>query len=423
LPDPHPKFQLFSKTLYDSRHRGTRVVMVKCDKENYEELLRMFNNLHEEKTLRFFAWKEFTSLNYMLRDVAFQKILNFNKHFRSVKLSGFRDNEDNIPMKLKMTSTANTGKDDPKDPLEGMLVSDFICTILAGNKSKMFEHVYEPIGGVRDTLVHIDNYTEAKEFAKVALAEIARSMTHTTRRMVFRDVDEVEADMENNQKWKPYTKAAELMEEKQMMQSSQPAKRTRTESGSRSPYHFWAKAAGGGFITKNQNENSTANTTPEINSKNSQTSINTTMVTKTPTWEDIQRHVEEQMETTTKILREEIQIVSKTSVNRMDEIDKKLEDYSSSTAEKLDKINKQGESTAGVVETRFNRLEEMFAVMMTKTSDNYFAQSKSMEFQLTRDDSLLKRKVDSSQTPPNTEWDNTNKENSDNLGILYTQPS
>jgi hypothetical protein len=73
LPAGHPKFQLFVKTLYDSRRRSTKVVMVKCNISDIDTLQVMFNNLHKEKTIKFCSWKEFTSLNDVLRDVAVLK--------------------------------------------------------------------------------------------------------------------------------------------------------------------------------------------------------------------------------------------------------------------------------------------------------------------------------------------------------------
>jgi hypothetical protein len=181
MPSDHPRFQLFNKTLYDSRNRGTRVVIVKCDRENFEELLDIFRTLHQQNTNKFFPWKEFTSMNSVVRDMAFQKVFKFNKLFRSVKISGFKDNEDNIPMKYKIKQTGQVENQSPTDPLETMVVSDYMSTLLAGNKTKLFDHVYEPIGGIRDTLVHVDNFTEAKEFATVALADIARNMNAASR--------------------------------------------------------------------------------------------------------------------------------------------------------------------------------------------------------------------------------------------------
>jgi hypothetical protein len=204
LPEKHPKLQLFSKTLYDSRRRGTRVVMIKCDKEDYDELQDQFLTLNTQQVLNFFPWKEFTSLNDPLRDMAFQKAFDFNKNYRSVTLEGFRDNEDNIPMRYKVRQTGQV-ENAVTDPMGTMLVSDYLGTLTAANGTQLFSHVYEPIAGVRDTLVHVDNYTEAKVFAKVALIKLGREMNSASRLMVFRDYQEVKEAMNNKPKWKPFT--------------------------------------------------------------------------------------------------------------------------------------------------------------------------------------------------------------------------
>jgi hypothetical protein len=409
LPEDHPKFQLFSKTLYDSRHRGTRVVMIKCDKENYEQLDSMFNQLHQEKTLKYFPWKEFTSFNDEVRDIAFQKIFNFNKYFRSVRLEGFRDNEDNIPMKFKLRQTGQVETNARKDPLENMLVSDYIGTIQSGNKTPLFNHVYEPIGGVWDTLVHTDNYTEAKEFAKVVLIELAREMSLVTRTMVLREPAEVKAAMADKPKWKPFTKADELLKEKQSNEALS-TKRPRTETSTKPPYPGW-RNLGGGIPNNNQNKGSS---TPSIK-------ITDQAPPQGPTWEQIQRHVEEQIGTTTSILRTEIQLVQDNTTDRMDELDRKLDNYSTSTDTKLDAINKQGDTTVETMSNRFNRLEDMFAAPLGNKQNPTNSVQNDMEFQLTRDELMLKRKAEVNKNHQYCSQLVDNKENQA-INLLNTQP-
>jgi hypothetical protein len=317
MPDNHPRFQLFNKTLYDSRNRGTRVVMVKCDKDNFDELLDMFRTLNHENTIKFFPWKEFTSMNSVVRDIAFQKVFKFNKLFRSVKISGFKDNEDNIPMKYKIKQTGQIENDTHTDPLETMVVSDYLSSIMAGTKTKLFDHVYEPIGGIRDTLVHVDNYTEAKEFAIVALPELARNMNAASRSLVFADYKSVENVMTTKKPWQPFTKVAELMEEHQNT-DSQPAKRTRTEQVNRPPYPGW-RNLGGGLPANNTsqsiNNNQKYGTTQDKKPANNNAS-------NAPSWAEIQRHVDKKINQNTTNIRSEIQEANKNNSIRMDQMDK-----------------------------------------------------------------------------------------------------
>jgi hypothetical protein len=422
LPEKHPKFQLFSKTLYDSRRRGTRVVMIKCDEEDYDVLQDHFLTLNTQQVLNFFPWKEFTSLNDPLRDTAFQKAFNFNKNYRSVTMGGFRDNEDNIPMRYKVRHTGQV-ENAVTDPMGTMLVSDYLGTLTAANGTKLFSHVYEPIAGFRDTLVHVDNFTEAKEFAKVALNELGREMNSASRLMVFRDYQEIEEAMNCKPKWKPFTKAAELIKDREQMESH-PVKRSRIESGKPIPYPGWRNLGDGLPST-----NSSTNKNDAKNDKKSSyvNAATNSKPTNNPTWDDIQRHVEERIENTTKILRTEIRDNNEVQSQRMDEIDKKIENYSQSTDNKLDKINSQCDNNAGLMDTRFNRLEFMFEQMMgktTQTSSNNanIMVEQDMDFQLTRDELLLKRSRESKTTKCDiNNWEETNKENN-HIHLLQTQP-
>jgi hypothetical protein len=85
------------------------------------------------------------------KDVAFQKQFNFNKKYRSVRLSGFKDNDDNVPMRYKPEITGvvsslitaarqnEQGSEPSKpDPLTTMVVSDYLTTIKAGNGTPLF---------------------------------------------------------------------------------------------------------------------------------------------------------------------------------------------------------------------------------------------------------------------------------------------
>jgi hypothetical protein len=211
LPPNHPRFQLFAKTLYSSKRHGTRVVLAKCDEENLETLQEIFLAL-DEKIVKFFSWKEFTSLQHQLRDTAVQKQIRFNKYYRSVIMSGVKDNDDNVTMVVKSQQS-----NQPRDPLEEVYVTDYLQEwIYAGNGSNLFHHVYEPIDGIRDTIVHVDNLAEANDYAKVALAELTHIMNEPAKLLVISNLKEAE-EAAKKYKWKPYTKAAKLMEDRNSM--------------------------------------------------------------------------------------------------------------------------------------------------------------------------------------------------------------
>jgi hypothetical protein len=393
LPPVHPRFQLFTRTLYDSRRRGAKVVMIKCDRDDISTLKPMFQSLHEQDIIKFFSWQEFTSLNSVLRDTAFQKIFAFNKYFRSVTIQGFKDNDDNVPMKYRIKQSGQQETPGETDPLESMLVSDYLGTYTAGNGTKLFDHVYEPIKGTRDTMVLVDNHKEAQMFSEVALIELSREMTSASRIMVFENPEEVVKNMSIKTKWQPFKKAAELMLEQQSMEFPN-NKRVRVENGQPKPYPGWRNLGGG--IPNPINQSGKNTTTPKANQSAKKQSAKDTSASedKVPTWEEIQAHVQESINTNTRVLRTEIQEVHYQNSKRIDDLENKLDTLSNNMEEKLDKIADQSDSTFTVVHNLNAMLAKMWGSASILQDTSGKENKKPMEYDLTRDEQLLKRKAD-----------------------------
>jgi hypothetical protein len=334
LPKGHPRFQLLPKMLYDNNKRSAKVIMAKCDPEHYEILKKMFQDLHDNKIITVFQWKEFLGLNPNVKSIAVHKQIMFNRKYRSVRLVGFKDNEDNIPMKYKpettgthttVTTNINTNETynattTEEDPLTNMLVSDYIGSIQSGNGTFLFRHVYEPVDGQRDTLVHIDNYTEALEFAKVVIPELAREMSYTTKSLVIEDQKAATEGM-TKPKWQPFTKAAELMAVQNTVEYMS-TKRTRLNQDKSN--------MNGNQTQGNQSRNANGVRT----AWNSTLKIVPDTVThhdtqeKHPTWEEIQLKIQENVEASANKLRVEFQATAKAANQRITIIDNKLEEYS-----------------------------------------------------------------------------------------------
>jgi hypothetical protein len=361
LPPNHPRFQLFVKTLYNSKRHGTRVVMVKCDPENVETIDEIFKQLDIENVIQFFSWKEFISLTPSLKDTAFHKQVLFNKHFRSVVLSGFKDNEDNVKMvfKLSTNSTNQTSITNNKDPLEDVYVTDYLQDwITAGNGSNLFHHVYEPIDGKRDTIVHINNLAEANNFATVVMSEpLARVMNTPAKVLVIADLPTAEAGTKKP-KWQPYTQAAKLTEDRNNMNYYN-NKRRRTE------------------VNQTPSKQPTANPTnspPTINNNtnNKVWKTNSPQITEqlnTDTIDELEAHVQEQIEKNNRVIREEINEANQSMNKRIVNLDKKLDNHSNSVQYELKEIKEQNQATQTSVQSNVDRLESIFWKMWSKFED------------------------------------------------------
>jgi hypothetical protein len=98
LPANAANFQLQYGNLWGKKGERTRVVMIKCDEQNVEELLQEFEKLHESNALTFFPWTDFLSCTTEQRTTNVQCIKNWRALHRSILIPGFQDNNDNVPM-------------------------------------------------------------------------------------------------------------------------------------------------------------------------------------------------------------------------------------------------------------------------------------------------------------------------------------
>jgi hypothetical protein len=225
-------------------------------------------------------------------------------------MSGFKDNEDNVTMVVKSQLSNDT-----KDPLEDVYVTDYLQEwIYAGNGSNLFHHVYEPIDGKRDTIVHVDNLAEANDYAKVALAELTRIMNEPAKLLVISNLKEAE-EAAKKYKWKPYTKAANLMEDRNNMNYYH-NKRQRMDT----------KETQSGGKKQNVNGNQQTVKTPPTNVWTQQPTPSVSATSKSDeTMEELKAHVQEQIDKNNKLIRDEINESDQATNKRFDNLDKKLD--------------------------------------------------------------------------------------------------
>jgi hypothetical protein len=236
LPKDTPKFQLNLQSLYGRSGERCRVVMINCDKDNIQKLKDNFQELHDTDMLRFYPWKEFIGLPNNLKSVAIKRQNNFVNSFRSVLLRGFIDNNNNVPMIMIDEEDENEDITDLLvDPeyqhgFDKLSVSDYLSNyIFSGDGTLLFEMVYPPIDGVRETVVRKHHFAEALEYADLVHGELGRFMNQTSISLVFENPGKALNDR-HGKKWEQHTRLRDLSEEYNKMVDSTPNYNKRSRS-------------------------------------------------------------------------------------------------------------------------------------------------------------------------------------------------
>jgi hypothetical protein len=133
----------------------------------------------------------------------------WNSKVYSLLFTGFKDNDDNIPMHIPSDETMDTETQSYK---ERTSVSDFLRNnVKSASGGKLFEYVYPPIQGTREVMVTWENYSDATAYIMVGQGELAREMNARAIRKVFDQPAEA-TKASKNSKWQPYARVAEIVE-------------------------------------------------------------------------------------------------------------------------------------------------------------------------------------------------------------------
>jgi hypothetical protein len=222
LPNNAPKFQLQFGTIWSKTGDRCRVVMVKCDEGNSDELLELFEDLNNINAICFFSWSDYLSCTAEQKTTIVKKINNWRGNYRSILISGFCDNDDNVPMVYD-----NTDRTD--DILTTTSVTDYMqYAIKNSNNENLFHHVYSPKFGMREVIVKLQNFSQATSFIKVIHGELARKMDTEAICKVFQDPDQAVIDSDKIP-WRPSSRVSNIIPTYQENNKVYSTKRQRQE--------------------------------------------------------------------------------------------------------------------------------------------------------------------------------------------------
>jgi ribosomal protein L31E len=182
LPSGSPNFQLHITTLFASGE-NTKAIILEGDEKNSATLIANLENLHKRNKKNFFPWKDFLALDMKQKLTIIRRNDGWRKQFRTFLVSGFIDNENNIPMIYNKEMAR-----DEYHPLLTTTVTKYLQDQIKNQKGdKLFEMVYPPIQGVREVIVKYENLNEAEEFINVMHYKLAENMDDTSIHKVFED--------------------------------------------------------------------------------------------------------------------------------------------------------------------------------------------------------------------------------------------
>jgi hypothetical protein len=223
LPPVHPKFQLHIQSLFAKTGEKTRIIMIKTDDKNVDELRRQLNQLQKMNKILFFPMNEYQSCLPGQKVAIVKRINTWSGAFRSLLITGFTDNEDDIPMVFNEEAY-------PDEPLTKIGVTEFLATrIKAGDGKNLFCTVYPPYEGTREVICEVHQFAQAYSYVKVALGELTRQMDEESMLLVFQDPDSALIQACASEEWEPHFRATTIENMPYKEKEKYQTKRTRKE--------------------------------------------------------------------------------------------------------------------------------------------------------------------------------------------------
>lgn len=205
LPVVCPEFQVNLQKFFDNDHQATYVVMLQSSKDDVPELTKLLLDLVAEANLMFFPWKWYQTMTLEKRLTIFNDNRNWNFHYKSIIVTGFMDNDDNVQIKNN-----NEGKRDDEDTIS---VSEYLRNITHPlSKDRIFEYVYPTTNGTREFIVNINNIGEAENYVNYLKGQLAKDMEPGA---IIAELKSPSEAMRNaHEVWRPFARIAMIKDTK-----------------------------------------------------------------------------------------------------------------------------------------------------------------------------------------------------------------
>jgi hypothetical protein len=168
LPRSTPRFQLYLQTLHAGRGLSScKIVMIKCDKQNINQLINDFDNLNRGGVWKFFLFNLFNVFTPGEKVIVIKNLVHWCTNHRSLLLKGFSNNKYHIKMiqahqQQDMTENTTT---DSSNILQQTAWGDYLRNrIKASNGEPMLEYGYPLIDGTREFIVALHQHRKQFNF-------------------------------------------------------------------------------------------------------------------------------------------------------------------------------------------------------------------------------------------------------------------
>jgi hypothetical protein len=132
------------------------------------------------------------------------RINTWSAAHRSLLITGFIDNDDDIPMVFNAEKY-------PDEPLTKIGVTEFLGSkIKAGDGKNLFCKVYPPFQGTREVECELHQFAQAHSYVKVAHGELTRNMDEEAMMLVFAEPDNAVIMARSDELWEPHYRATTI---------------------------------------------------------------------------------------------------------------------------------------------------------------------------------------------------------------------
>jgi hypothetical protein len=207
LPPDAPEFQVSLQRVYAPDNRPVSLVMIQCNKDDSDLLLKMLMmKKHREKFI-FMPWFVYHTTEQHLKQTIMNDHRLWNITFKSIVVTGFKDNNDKIKMGTN-TYIKNQGMEEPT--IEDMSVTEYLRNLKHPvTRHNMFDCVYPSIDGKREFIITRTNSGDTETYLRNVRGELARQMGPESLQHEFTGVAEVLREAEGDV-WTPFERISSL---------------------------------------------------------------------------------------------------------------------------------------------------------------------------------------------------------------------
>jgi hypothetical protein len=207
LPKDAPKLQVSLQQIYSAERSITYFVMIQSAEEDVSELKQMLIYLTTQNKMVFYPWSNFANIEFDQKQTTINDNRRWNFLFKSIVISGFKDNNDDI----KMNHIEMGEELEYNNLFPNMTITDYLYQLVHPiTNKKLFDYVYPSTMGQQEFIVSTANSGDAENYLKCLIGELAREMSF----------DAINSEFENptfaiqqakNFKWIPFAKGATIV--------------------------------------------------------------------------------------------------------------------------------------------------------------------------------------------------------------------